>query len=193
MQDYSYLFDQYPEVVTLEQLHKICRMSKRKGKWLLENGVIPCKDSGKKTKRFQIKLADVVRFLEERDAGLLRDRIPSGAFSSGCQHSKLDVSLVDSAGFAEFLTAEWIDEPDMLTTRDTVRLTGYNATTMQRWIAEGRIIAILYSGRHLISKEHLVAHLAETVNQHIHLKPEVQREMVRKYDELTNAEMELSM
>ena len=33
------------------------------GAWLLENGVIPCEDSGKKTRRFRIKLEDIINFL----------------------------------------------------------------------------------------------------------------------------------
>ena len=33
------------------------------GEWLLENGAIPCEDSGKKTRRFRIKLEDIINFL----------------------------------------------------------------------------------------------------------------------------------
>ena len=54
--DYSFLRDQYPEVITMDQLYRICHISKRKARWLLENGVIPCEDSGKKTRRFKIKI-----------------------------------------------------------------------------------------------------------------------------------------
>lgn len=48
--DYSILLEQYPEVVSKDQMYKICHISKRKATWLLENGVIPCQDSGKKNK-----------------------------------------------------------------------------------------------------------------------------------------------
>lgn len=79
--DYSFLRDQYPEIITMDQLYHICHISKRKARWLLENGIIPCEDSGKKTRRFKIKLEDVIEFLEFRDAGLLDDMIPVGIFS----------------------------------------------------------------------------------------------------------------
>ena len=47
--DYSILLEQYPEVVSKDQMYKICHISKRKATWLLENGVNPCQTSGKKT------------------------------------------------------------------------------------------------------------------------------------------------
>ena len=61
--DYEYLRQQYPETISMDQLYRICHISKRKAKWLLENGVIPCTDSGKQTRRFQIRLDDVITFL----------------------------------------------------------------------------------------------------------------------------------
>ncbi|MDE6588896.1 MAG: hypothetical protein K2K53_00830 [Oscillospiraceae bacterium] len=80
--DYSYLRNEYPETVSMDQLYRICHISKRKAKWLLENGIIPCQDSGRQTRRFQIQLEDIITFLERRDAGLLREDIPAGIFSS---------------------------------------------------------------------------------------------------------------
>ena len=57
--DYSALLMEYPEVISKEQVYRICHISKRKATWLLENGIIPCKDSGKKTRRFQVRTIDV--------------------------------------------------------------------------------------------------------------------------------------
>ena len=49
---YEYLREQYPEIISKDQLYRICHISKRKARWLLENGIIPCEDSGKQTRRF---------------------------------------------------------------------------------------------------------------------------------------------
>ena len=38
--DYSYLLAEYPEKISQDQLYRICRISKRKATWLLENGYI---------------------------------------------------------------------------------------------------------------------------------------------------------
>lgn len=58
--DYSYLLAEYPEKISQDQLYRICRISKRKATWLLENGYIPCEDTGKKTRRFKIQITDVI-------------------------------------------------------------------------------------------------------------------------------------
>ena len=62
--DYSALLKDYPPIISKDQLYRICHISKRKATWLLENGIIPCEDSGKKTRRFKIRTVDVIRYLE---------------------------------------------------------------------------------------------------------------------------------
>ena len=51
---YELLLEKYPETLSLEQLYQICHISKRKAKWLLDNNVIPCRDTGKQTRRYKI-------------------------------------------------------------------------------------------------------------------------------------------
>lgn len=58
--DYSHLLTEYPATISMDQLYKICHISKRKARWLLEHGVIPCEDNGNQTRRFAIKLTDVI-------------------------------------------------------------------------------------------------------------------------------------
>lgn len=175
---YAHLYLEYPEIITLDQLYRICRISKRKGKWLLENGIIPCADSGKKTRRFRIKLFDVIRFLERRDAGLLRDNIPSGIFSSGYVREKQ--VLIDPAAFKKELTIRWADEPDMLYTNHIRFLTGYSETTIRHWVVDNKVISILYGSKYLISKDHLVQYLSENANQNLHSKPAPLMEIIKK-------------
>ena len=54
----------YPEYVTVEQMAKILRLSKRKCSWMLKNGILPCKDSGKRTRQYKIRRDDVITCLE---------------------------------------------------------------------------------------------------------------------------------
>lgn len=80
--DYRYLRQEYPAVIWDGPVLSHLPLSKRKARWLLGNGVIPCEDSGKQTRRFSIRLEGVIRFLEQQDAGLVEDAIPQGIFSS---------------------------------------------------------------------------------------------------------------
>ena len=66
--DYSELSAQYPEFVSGDQLYHICHICKRKAKWLLDNGVIPFEDTGKKTHRYRIRPDDVMHCPDMRDS-----------------------------------------------------------------------------------------------------------------------------
>lgn len=100
---YEYLREQYPEIISKDQLYRICHISKRKARWLLENGITPCEDSGKQTRRFHIRLEDVITFLERRDAELLQEKIPVGIFSCGVHSSAQPRQTLDSRALCAFL------------------------------------------------------------------------------------------
>ncbi len=153
-----------PESLSLEQFRAVAHISKRKAKWLLENGVIPCEDSGKHTHRFQIKKHDVADFLRRRDAGELNSIIPAGAFSSKQLHNT-PLPNTDPEELFSFLMDEWAYMPDMLTTKQATDLTGYNDTTINKWAADGKIQAVNYYGKNLISKESLSEYLASYEGQ----------------------------
>ena len=53
-----------PEVMTKEQFHIACHISKRKAKELLDNGVVPCEITGNKTWKYRIRKSDVLSYLE---------------------------------------------------------------------------------------------------------------------------------
>ena len=61
---YRYLLNQYPETVQKEQFRIICHISKRTARYLLQSGLVPCVQSGKKTRNYTIKMKDIVRYNE---------------------------------------------------------------------------------------------------------------------------------
>ena len=152
--DYSDLRQKYPAVISSEQLSKICHISKRKAKWLLENGVVPCIDTGKKTWRFQISIDAVVDYLVKRDANSLTVAAPLGIFSSKpTQKSAAPVDLVALQAYTQRL---WRNEPDVLTVEKASRISGFSKDTIYKWIQNGRLMSIRYMGRHIIPKEELI-------------------------------------
>ncbi len=181
--DYSFLRDQYSEVITMDQFYRICHISKRKAQWLLENGVIPCEDSGKKTRRFKIKLDDVIEFLELRDAGVLDDVMPVGIFSSAeyGYPPKQPRTQLDKGALQAFLLDCWVDAPDMLTVPQTVALCGYSVTTLERWFQKELLAGIRYRGMILLSKESLAEWLASNAGQSIQRQSIVHRELLEEF------------
>nr|WP_325198969.1 helix-turn-helix domain-containing protein [uncultured Oscillibacter sp.] len=189
--DYDYLREQYPETISMDQLYRICHISKRKAKWLLENGVIPCEDSGKQTRRFQIHLEDVIVFLERRDAGLLQEAIPAGIFSSGGRTFEQPRQILDSGSLAAFLLERWADAPDLLTVAQTASLCGYGPSAINRWVRDGLVEAVSYRGHNLIFKESLADRLASYEGQTISARSELHKELLEEFQrEEQNSGME---
>lgn len=144
--DYSYLLAEYPEKISQDQLYRICRISKRKATWLLENGYIPCEDTGKKTRRFKIQITDVIAYLtrlEESPETLLT---PPGIFSSGIKYKpkRQTAKAINSEKFMAILKNKWHTFPDALTVNDVTKLTGYCQTTVSEWIKAEKITGVWY-------------------------------------------------
>lgn len=189
--DYDYLRDQYPEIIFMDQLYRIYHISKRKAKWLLENGIIPCEDSGRQTRRFQIRLEDVITFLKRRDAGLLQGDIPVGIFSGGGRTLEQPHQILDSGALAVFLLGRWADAPEMLTVAQTVSLCGYGPSAINRWVRDGLVEAVSYRGHNLIFKESLADRLASYEGQTISARSELHNELLEEFQrEEQNSGME---
>lgn len=68
----------YPESMNKEQFYKAAHISKYTALYLLQSGLVPCSDSGKKTRRYVIKTEDVVQYLLDRIAYPAKYSVPKG-------------------------------------------------------------------------------------------------------------------
>lgn len=182
--DYSYLQREYPETISMDQLYRICHISKRKARWLLEHGVIPCQDSGKQTRRFSIRLEDVICFLEQRDTGLLDNVIPQGIFSNSSPPPVRPArQVLDEDKFCAYLLECWEDWPDMLTTRQASELCGYSVNALNRWWNLGQIQGVKYRNELRYSKESLACWLASAKGQAIAALSQQHREWMKEFEQ----------
>lgn len=154
--DYTYLYEEYPEVISADQLYRICHISKRKAKWLLEHGYIPCEDSGKKTRRYKIRLNDVIDYLLTLEAAPDLVATPVGAFN--VKRKQLNpVAQICQKGFQRFLYNIWTDEADILRISDVQVLLGYSAGTIRQWILRKELRSTrLPCGIQVTAKEWLI-------------------------------------
>ena len=155
--DYSILLEQYPEVVSKDQMYKICHISKRKATWLLENGVIPCQDSGKKTRRFQIRTIDIVRYLAKRDSNPQEVSTPVGIFNNPKANRKTIVpaTQISYIDLKRYLYFKWKAVPDALVSKDISRITGYTAQTIGQWISKKKLQSVSCPDGTKVAKEWL--------------------------------------
>lgn len=164
--DYTYLYEEYPEVISADQLYRICHISKRKAKWLLEHGYIPCEDSGKKTRRYKIRLNDVIDYLLTLEAAPDLVATPVGAFN--VKRKQLNpVAQICQKGFQRFLYNIWTDEADILRISDVQVLLGYSAGTIRQWILRKELRSTrLPCGIQVTAKEWLIDFMSvEDINR----------------------------
>ena len=139
MSDYSYLYDEFPEVISGEQLRKILHISKRKCAWLLQSGAIPCTDSYQKTRRYAVKLDDVIEYIirTEKAAERVQPQRPPECFR-------------------EQLNDVWFDVPDVLTITDVSYITGYTPNAVDNWILKGSLRSVIVQTGIITCREWLI-------------------------------------
>jgi len=191
--DYEKLREEYPETVTMEQFYRIAHISKRKANWLLTNGIVPCEDSGKQTRRFKIRLDDVIDYLQRVQSRTLDISIPSGIFTSGAT-SKPPREYLDCDELKGQFLADWYTSPDMLTVKQASKISGYVGTSILRWVNQKQVKGVLYHERYLISKESLAAFLSSKDGQDIVKKSELHQGVIAEFmAEQKNSGMEFTM
>ena len=64
MKENAINWDAVPDVITKDQLYRICHISKSTALYLLQSRKIPCEYTGRKTRCYKIKKEDVIAYLE---------------------------------------------------------------------------------------------------------------------------------
>lgn len=191
--DFDELRQLYSETITMEQFYQIAHISKRKASWLLTNSIVPCEDSGKQTRRFKIRLDDVIGYLQKVQSGTLDVSIPRGIFTSGADIRPPREYLDCDELKGQFL-ANWYAAPDMLTIKQASEVSGYVGTSILRWVNRKQVKGVLYHERYLISKESLADFLSSKNGQDIVQKSEIHRDVIAEFmAEQKNSDMEFTM
>ena len=166
--------DALPATITKDQFYRICHISKRHAKYLLDSGLVKCVDSGKKTRKYKIEMKDVLAYLIDRELDPEKYRAPAGYYIGNSGKLKRCIRRGQAPGsvvtfhFTEQekpgLLAAWeaaaADYKDLMTTAEVCELTGYGAQTVQRWHSNKSIIGFVIQRKLLISKLTLLEFLA---------------------------------
>lgn len=158
--NYSALLEEYPPVISMDQLYRICHISKRKAVWLLEHGVIPCQDSGKKTRRFKINTTDVIEYLYTLEFDPASVSPPVGIFKNVGQRPHNPIAMIKVPAFKKYLRIKWAEAPDALEVKDISKMTGYVPQTIGQWITKKRLRSIHSPGGTVVAKAWLIDYIA---------------------------------
>lgn len=137
----------YPDILSLENIRCILRISKRKAAWMLQHGIIKCEISEKQTKQYRIKMDDLFEYLDKFEQGDPSVMTPIGRFNAKkVKKPRPPQEVLPSIMFVKppddfrlWLEDEWYKESDLLLSKDMGRITGYDRHTIQRWFMEKRI------------------------------------------------------
>lgn len=162
-QDYSWILQQYPNTISKDQFYRICHISKRTAALLLEHGLVPCINSGKRTRQYTILTSDVVEYLREREINPEKFRLPEGSYvgkqkktASKKNGNRIDIKIVDGRAEA-FYTALAEPYPDVLTVGEVSAITGYSAKAVHKWCNSGKLTHFYIQGKFRVPKSLLVS------------------------------------
>ena len=126
-------WDELPETLSKEQFYKLCHISKSTALHLLRNGIVPCVDSGMKTRCYKIKKADVQDYLSKRAIFPEAYSAPSGWY---CNNKKTNTKRVPPkilVDMAAFYTEKLQGYPDVLSVKQVMTFTGYQSSSVIYW------------------------------------------------------------
>ena len=139
------ILEEYPNGMTKDQFYRVARINKQHAKYLLDSGLVPCTNTGKKTRKYHIAPHDVITYLCDREDNPEKYKVPTGFYigKNGCpkRHPDKPVTEIIRFDFTEpektGLYTLWenltVGYDDLLTTPVVSELTGYSAQSIQRW------------------------------------------------------------
>ena len=151
----------YPETISKEQLYQIAHISKATALHLLQNGLIPCKDTGKKTRRYTIRTDDVITYLIDREIRpekygapdhWYRDRSGYRKSRNTFRYELSSLSEIEKKLFEEYVQTELVSYGDLLSVEETMEITGYSSTAIYRWCNAKKLVGFKISGKFIIPK-----------------------------------------
>lgn len=138
MQLGSIQWDEVPNIITKEQLCKLCHISKATALYLLQSGKLPCEFSGKQTRCYKIYKEDVIAYIADRERYPENYTVPKGWYGGRRrlqQQMELPPFVIgEMAAFYQELLASY---PDVLTGSEVSVLTGYCKSAVNGWCRKG--------------------------------------------------------
>lgn len=141
MKYYESIRRKYPEAVSKDQFYQIAHISKATALHLLQNGLVPCKDTGKKTRRYTIRTDDIIFYLIDRELHPEVYRAPDRWYQerSGHYNSRVTyrneltrLSEEERASFRKYMEDEFCQYGDLLTIVEVAEAIGYSPECMDK-------------------------------------------------------------
>lgn len=151
-----------PDTFTLQDLCRVCHISRRDGRYYLLSGLIPCTTTGQKTRCYIIRKKDLVKALKDYDEHPQNYIVPQEWKENGVLHRKriqpviyLPPQDVSSEFAREYYRNKLDGQPDLLCAAQIMMITGYSVQTVSRWCIHNNLQPFIRKPRLWIPKEEL--------------------------------------
>ena len=158
-EDYTRILEQYPPVISKEQLYKICHISKKTAQYYLESGLIPCQCSGKQTRKYKINTADVVNFLIERNSAPNQFRTARGWYAQK-KRSRIPYTSAQRKALQNALKQILPHYPDVLSCVEIAEIVGCRKETVASWCREDKVRHFLIRQKYWIPQSCFLEYLS---------------------------------
>ena len=161
LKEYDEIRKQYPETISKDQFYRIAHISKATALYLLQSGLVPCIDSGKKTRRYTIRTEDVITYLMEREIHPEDYRAPEMWYAKRSGRTKprkkrcnrlKKLSETEKKHFRTYMEAKLEDYDDLLKVADVTEVIGYSSASVHLWCKNKKLQAFRVSGKFLVPK-----------------------------------------
>ena len=154
----------WPDPMSRTDFRKACHIGTRTSIYLLESGLVPCENNGKKTRCYKISKADVAAYLLRRLTEPEYYTPPSDWYKNYPQRKPPATSLIHSLNYAavspqklhSYLKKTTKGYPDVLTVSQIAQITGYRVHTVSRWCTEERVKSFVIRNRYMVPKAWLM-------------------------------------
>ena len=172
------------EKLSAEQICKILHISKRKCAWMLQNGMILCKDTGKKTRRYTVLRKDLDAYIKDSTEHPEKYFIPVTFTSNNPGKREPDKYYLYPhqvpEDFRPWLDDQWYDLPDVITPKAVETILGYEHESVRRWINRGWLRITKAHNFEIVPREWLIDFTCD-YGFRITKKSKTHRELLDKY------------
>jgi hypothetical protein len=186
---YKHILQSYPPIVSKDHMYRICNISKKTAEFLLKSGIVPCEDSGKKTRRFKVKVVDIIDYLRTRQKMPEHYLAPSGWYRSKSKEKvkiETPISQEQIANMKLYILDNLKDLPDVMTVPQVKMVTGYSTGAICRWCRKKILFSFVIRNAYIIPKESLIIFMLGTYYRNIITKSEKHKEMLLKLKNRNN-------
>ncbi len=147
------LFDKAPDPMSKDMFYRVCHISKKTALYLLMSGKVRSENTGKATHSWLISKEAILKYADEYASDEISFKPPENYYSDGLDSFSaptsyyLDMDERTLKAAREYYLDILGRDGGVLTTPEISRITGYNESTVCRWIKHKKLRILLRIGR----------------------------------------------